>query len=54
MRKVATFQWTVTVEVPNDLDLNNEKHMSEARHDAYLQVQENNSDLIEIDDEEDI
>lgn len=45
--KLATFTWCVTVKVPDDFDEFNAEAFKKARHEAYLNVQENDGDILD-------
>lgn len=49
--KLATFTWSWTVSVPDDFDEYNAEQFRQARHAAYLNVQENEGDLTDLQDE---
>lgn len=43
--KTATFTWSATVEVVGNFDDTNEEQVANARHDAYMQIQESDGEL---------
>lgn len=49
--KLVTFTWSVTVSVPDDFKEANPKQYLDALHDAWLQVQEGNGELTDLQDE---
>ena len=52
MVKTATFTWTVTVEVRDDFDKENPKHLSQALHDAWMEVHESRGELTDENEED--
>lgn len=55
----ATFTWTVTVDVPDDFSFccineKEERQFAQARHDAYLQLQETDGRIETVEDDEEI
>jgi len=52
MRKIATFTWTVTVDVRDDFDSEDPEHFKVALNEAWMNVHENNGELTDEQDED--
>ncbi len=46
--KLATFAWSWTVSVPDDFNEEDNTHFSNARHSAFLNVQERDGEITDI------
>lgn len=47
-KKLVTFTWAITVEVPEDFSELDIYHVQKARHEAYSNVQESDGKLTDV------